>query len=55
MAIVCLVLSGKTWESLFQNLVKALRTKEAEETVIRDATVIIKNFFKAARKNKSSH
>ena len=34
MAIVCSVLSEKTWESLFQTLVKALRTQEAEETVL---------------------
>ena len=34
MAIVRLVPSEKTWESLFQTLVKALRTQEAEETVL---------------------
>ena len=34
MAIVGSVLSEKTWESLFQTLVKALRTQEAEETVL---------------------
>ena len=45
MAIVCLVLSGKTWESLFQTLVKALRTKEAEETVIRDSYSNNQEFF----------
>ena len=34
MAIVLSVPSEKTWESLFQTLVKALRTQEAEETVL---------------------
>ena len=34
MAIVGSVLSEKTWESLSQTLVKALRTQEAEETVL---------------------
>ena len=34
MAIVRSVLSEKTLESLFQILVKALRTQEAEETVL---------------------
>ena len=34
MAIVRSVPSGKTWKSLFQTLVKALRTQDAEETVL---------------------
>ena len=34
MAIVHSVPSEKSWESLFQTLVKALRTQEAEETVL---------------------
>ena len=34
MAIVHSVSSEKTWEPLFQTLVKALRTQEAEETVL---------------------
>ena len=34
MAIVRSVPSEKTWESLFQTLVKALRIQEAEETVL---------------------
>ena len=34
MAILRSVPSEKTWESLFQTLVKALRTQDAEETVL---------------------
>ena len=34
MAIVGSVLPEKTWKSLSQTLVKALRTQEAEETVL---------------------
>ena len=34
MAIALSVPFEKTWESLFQTLVKALRTQEAEETVL---------------------
>ena len=34
MAIVRSVPSEKIWESLFQTLLKALRTQEAEETVL---------------------
>ena len=56
MAIVHSVLSEKTWESLFQTLVKALRIQEAEETLIRDNYSNNQEYFlREARKNKSSH
>ena len=46
MAIVRLVPSEKTWESLFQTLVKALRKQEAEETVlVFDNYINNKEFF----------